>query len=159
MACLLCGRVTKWNWVTADPTSKVTRSNLPLDQTMALVAMTWELADILCRLALWIGRYIFFSFSISLWMWPDSFSLPESSAYVRACFLCQIVVWIFLYLYSLSDSCVDLSVIVVSFTHLSPLRHKITAPYELSQRSLECCFVWNVGKFGTDKQECCSKNT
>jgi hypothetical protein len=37
MACLLCGSVRKSNWVTADSTSEVIRSNLPLDQRWRLL--------------------------------------------------------------------------------------------------------------------------
>jgi hypothetical protein len=49
----------------ADCSSKVTLSNLPLAQTMDLVAVTWKPTDVLCRIALWICRYILYSLSIS----------------------------------------------------------------------------------------------
>ena len=62
MACLMCGSDRKCNWVTGDCTSKVTRSTLPLARPWPLVAVTWKPTDILYRIALWICRYILFSF-------------------------------------------------------------------------------------------------
>ena len=117
---------------------------------------------------MWICLYLFSLSDSCVDLSVFVFFVRQLCGFVCICFLCQVVVWICLYLYSLSDSCgffsyffslairiLDLSLFVLSFAAPPLLSH--AAPCEFPQRSLECYFVCNAGKFGREKQECHGK--